>query len=605
MTLAWLLEASLRISVILALGLLTLPWLTRRSAAVRSLVLATTVVAALAVVPFQMVLPWQLQFPTSNGVETSASSVAGQRAVTVEATIRLPNEATEATRSASPATSPRAFVALLLQLWMAGAAISGLLLVVGLTRLAIMTRRATPIDGGPWFEELRTLMSHDPQLRRVRLLQSGHPGLLMTCGLFRPRIVLPAGSDSWGHERIRIVLAHETEHILRFDWIFQLAAEGLRALAWFNPLAWLAASRLRLESERACDDAVLERGTSGALYAEQLLALARTMHPSFRWAAAPAMARPSSLERRVSAMLDHRLTRRPVTRTLKVSLASIGLAVSLSIASLAGQSQFASLSGVVRDQLGGTVPRVTLALTNIQTGAKHEIKSADAGAFEFVGVPAGNYTLSSSGPGFKPTEQTMQIAAGQALRRDMRLEVGSLQETITIRDGASSGSVPARPVRRQQPESKACTAQPNSGGITPPVKLTDVRPRYPESLRGSDTDSLVRLHAVIDIDGSVKSVDTIDAANREFEQAAIDAVKQWRFTPTLLNCVPIEVEMDVLTRFSPASMSPPPPPPPPPPPTPATASAATPATPPAPPMPAAPPTPPASPAPPAPPAPAR
>jgi TonB family protein len=234
---------------------------------------------------------------------------------------------------------------------------------------------------------------------------------------------------------------------------------------------------------------------------------------------------------------------------------------------------------VVRDQLGGTIPKVTLQLTHTQTGAKHEVISNEAGAFEFVGLRSGNYTLVVKAMGFKALDRPLQFAGGQTLRQEVTLEVGTLQETITVRDGPASPTVSRR--QTSAPDVLAnCSTQPNSGGIKPPMKVQDRRPAYPGSMRGTDTEGRVELAATIGVDGAVKTIQTIEATNVDFELSAQEAVRGWRFTPTLLNCVPIEVEMKVLTTFRPegaASPPPPPPPPPPAPPAPAVAPAATPA----------------------------
>jgi ankyrin repeat protein len=96
-------------------------------------------------------------------------------------------------------------------------------------------------------------------------------------------------------------LVHELEHARRFDWAVQLLARAACALYWFHPLAWIAWRQLRLEAERACDDAVV-RHSDATDYAEQLVALAR------RLTTAPplslAMAGRSDLAARVSALLD-------------------------------------------------------------------------------------------------------------------------------------------------------------------------------------------------------------------------------------------------------------------------------------------------------------
>ncbi|MCB1127676.1 MAG: hypothetical protein KDM81_14375, partial [Verrucomicrobiae bacterium] len=75
------------------------------------------------------------------------------------------------------------------------------------------------------------------------------------------------------------------------------------ALHWPNPLAWLAAGRLRIEQERACDDLVLTSGGRASDYAEELLQMATTRRAT-TWAPAIAMARRSTVERRLLAVLD-------------------------------------------------------------------------------------------------------------------------------------------------------------------------------------------------------------------------------------------------------------------------------------------------------------
>ena len=129
-------------------------------------------------------------------------------------------------------------------------------------------------------------------------------------GSSRPKVILPSAADAWTEERARVVLSHELAHIRRGDWIVQLSAELLRAFYWFNPLLWIACRRLRLESEHACDDEVMRRGVEGTDYATHLIDLARALNQRrHMWFPAPAMARPSSLERRVRAMLNNGLDR--------------------------------------------------------------------------------------------------------------------------------------------------------------------------------------------------------------------------------------------------------------------------------------------------------
>jgi TonB family protein len=87
------------------------------------------------------------------------------------------------------------------------------------------------------------------------------------------------------------------------------------------------------------------------------------------------------------------------------------------------------------------------------------------------------------------------------------------------------------------------------GAIRPPKKVVHVNPEYPQDARDGKITGVVILEVVIGEDGSViatKIMRSIPA----LDQAAIDAVNQWKFEPTLLNGEPVEVEMTVTINFT-------------------------------------------------------
>lgn len=92
-------------------------------------------------------------------------------------------------------------------------------------------------------------------------------------GLLRPRIVVPADFEHrYDPEQQRLVLDHERVHLRRGDLPVNALACALRCVFWFHPLVHLAASKLRLDQELACDAAVLARHPrAGRAYATALL----------------------------------------------------------------------------------------------------------------------------------------------------------------------------------------------------------------------------------------------------------------------------------------------------------------------------------------------
>jgi uncharacterized protein (TIGR03435 family) len=131
---------------------------------------------------------------------------------------------------------------------------------------------------------------------------------------------------------MRRVLLHELEHVRRRDWAVHIAARAICALYWFHPLVWIAWRQLRLESERACDDAVL-RQEDGAEYATQLVSLARRIA---RRDALPmlSIAARSNLSARVAAMLAANMSRGRVSNAGAAAVVCLALIVAFGIGPL-------------------------------------------------------------------------------------------------------------------------------------------------------------------------------------------------------------------------------------------------------------------------------
>jgi TonB family protein len=74
-----------------------------------------------------------------------------------------------------------------------------------------------------------------------------------------------------------------------------------------------------------------------------------------------------------------------------------------------------------------------------------------------------------------------------------------------------------------------------------------VKPRYPQNRRGSGA-TLV-LEGRIGTDGFLKDLRVLAPADADFATAALAAIRQWQFTPTRLDGVPMEVPMRVNVKF--------------------------------------------------------
>jgi protein TonB len=95
---------------------------------------------------------------------------------------------------------------------------------------------------------------------------------------------------------------------------------------------------------------------------------------------------------------------------------------------------------------------------------------------------------------------------------------------------------PARPVRV-------------GGDIKTPQKTKDVKPVYPAIAQSSRVSGVVIIEAVIGPDGKVSDAKVLRSIPL-LDQAALDAVRQWEFTPTFVKGVAVPVIMTVTVTFS-------------------------------------------------------
>jgi protein TonB len=87
------------------------------------------------------------------------------------------------------------------------------------------------------------------------------------------------------------------------------------------------------------------------------------------------------------------------------------------------------------------------------------------------------------------------------------------------------------------------------GNIKPPQKTRDVRPVYPAIAQSARVQGIVIIEATIGPNGKVQDARVLRSIPL-LDQSALDAVRQWEFTPTLLNGVPVPVIMTVTVQFT-------------------------------------------------------
>lgn len=138
-------------------------------------------------------------------------------------------------------------------------------------------------------------------------------------GIFRPRVLLPAGiSNLLTPTELDAVLRHERAHIARFDVLAAALHRTVACLFWFHPLVWWIERRLVEERERACDEQVVASGVPREAYASALLKLSCYGAGALE----PGMAR-SNLKQRLEGIMQFSPTTSSVRRLVMVALGAI------------------------------------------------------------------------------------------------------------------------------------------------------------------------------------------------------------------------------------------------------------------------------------------
>jgi len=164
------------------------------------------------------------------------------------------------------------FVATIVLLWLAGMAITEMLLMVRLFRLARLVRRATP---APAVVAMVEELSQQIGLTRAPRVCCGDVRSPLVAGWRSSVIVVPSGfAEIHSEPEVRALLAHELAHVVRRDYFRNVFHLLLAAVLWWHPGVWLICARIRHERECSCDELAVEITRSSAGLAKGLFRLA-------------------------------------------------------------------------------------------------------------------------------------------------------------------------------------------------------------------------------------------------------------------------------------------------------------------------------------------
>jgi TonB family protein len=372
------------------------------------------------------------------------------------------------------------------------------------------------------------------------------PGLW---GVWRPVVLLPdrlAGDLS--DDELESLMMHEVIHVKRWDNLVSLFQMGLSCLLWFYPVVWLLERRLLHEREQACDEEVLQ-GKGSKVYVSSILKVVRFCLDSKM--AGVSLVTGSNLKRRIENIMSNPIQKQLTSwHMVSMSLFVAVLVMSCVVAASYGnrvtmaQSQAAApiLSGSVYDSSQAAIPEAMVIISSPDGTTKEIVYADNAGRYKFALLPDGAYTVEASSLGFRSRqEKDVAITSGKPQRLDLTLEVGEVSQYVEV-VGKSPHATPASP---RQPHRIRV-----GGNVQQANLIHEVKPDYPEALRQAGIEGTVSLEAIIGKDGTVLNHRVLNTlANPALVEAAAEAVKQWRYQPSLLNGEPIEVVTTITINF--------------------------------------------------------
>jgi TonB family protein len=302
-------------------------------------------------------------------------------------------------------------------------------------------------------------------------------------------------------------------HIARRDWLCTVFEEIVRAVLWFHPAIWWLICEIHLTREQVVDRAVVAATGASSRYIDALLSFANRRPPL--GVAAASFLRRRQLKRRVIAIvkeIDH-----PMPRQSRIRLVStLGVAASL----LSGAAWYATGAFPLEAQTPAAEPPSVFRIT---------IPAWAASKAQIIGLPL------HAGERATPARLDEFRAAIRALDPSLNVRVFDFGGNYVMLNVTPPHS--NQGVQSSKPDGLGgtsvttafvfyeATAREQAARL-----ISKVDPIYPHDALTARVSGRVRLDAMVDGEGRVYSL-TLKTGNPLLVDAAVDAVRQWRYRP--------------------------------------------------------------------------
>ena len=432
-------------------------------------------------------------------------------------------------------------------------------------RTQSIVRTATPATLSPEIQTLWQQSQSSFHLPATRLLVSKQITTPAALGHRTPTILIPTTflTKACAAE-FQAIFAHESAHLHRRDFLRNLLYELVALPFAWNPAMHLLRSRISDTRELICDTLATAGSPNPVAYAQSLVSIAASLsHPIPTTAPALGIFDGQNLENRIMTLLDHtpRLNRRSaaaVTVVCTIILTTCCIAASAftfqpaAIVSKELQPYAGSWNWIFKGR-----PFITMHLV---PAGDHFTGYMTNGFFNYDSTG----TMSDAGgePGTSNVSRTYFV--GKVLHiviEDPRDKSNSewTMTLITPDKAEFSGVNPDHPKNLKpwialrasdtQPKVNAGSVYHIGAGVSAPVVISQVNPDFPPGHTEPDFSGICLVSLVVNAEGQPENVQIVKSLLPDFDQKALEAVRQYKFKPAIYKGQPVPVALKIEVNF--------------------------------------------------------
>ena len=363
-------------------------------------------------------------------------------------------------------------------------------------------------------------------------------------------------------EETTAALCHELAHIARRDFLVNLLFEIVSLPIAFHPACWLLKKHIDESRELACDAMAAAVSNNSEIYARSLLSLAQTIcaAPAATATNALGIFEANILEKRIMHLIDRKPASSRAAKLLSVAVGCSLLAATCIVISAFTIQPASAQSATGLQQFVGTwkttvngQPAATVQILTYQGKLTGSISNGDFGVDDksnaitswHDGTPGGAPIVEASISGQTLAFKTLDLDGPFAWELAL---TGPGKADLRIAEALPNGSkLPAIPAERID---TASTKDDNtSPDFTPPHLLHSVSPEYSPEARAAKFSGICVVALTIDTQGNPINVHVEKSIGMGLDENAINAVKQYRFTPAMQDGVPIAKRVHIEVNF--------------------------------------------------------